>query len=57
MPLTAAEFEEALAKYPRVNLEMGPTFVHQNLRFDHVFNDDEMNDEFHDQKGKGYVRR
>ena len=46
---------EQLKSYPRVNLEMGPTFVHENMRFDHEFNDDEMNDEFHDQKGRGYA--
>lgn len=47
--------EHQLATYPRVNLEMGPTFVHENMRYSNRFNSDEMNDEFHDQKGKGYA--
>lgn len=47
--------DEQLAAYPRVLLEMGPTFVHENMRFSQRFNSDEMKDEFHDQKGKGYV--
>ena len=34
---------------------MGPTFVHHNMRFDLDFNIEELNDEFHDQKGKGYA--
>ena len=37
----------ALESYPKSLLEMGPTFVHANMRFDHV-NDVEANDHFHD---------
>ena len=29
--------EEQLKTYPKVNLEMGPTFVHKNMRFDDEF--------------------
>ena len=47
--------DEQLKTYSPINLNMGPTFVHRNMRFDHHFNDDEMNDEFHDRKGKGYA--
>ena len=41
--------EEQLASYPKSLLEMGPTFVHANMRFDHV-NDIEAHDRFHDAK-------
>ena len=47
--------DDQLKTYPRVNMEMGPTFVHKNMRFDHEFNDEEMHDEFQDQKGQGYA--
>ena len=47
--------EDQLKSYPKSLLEMGPTFVHANMRFDHV-NDVEANDHFHDAKsGHGYV--
>ena len=46
--------EEQLKTYPKTNLEMGPTFVHRNMRFDHA-NDAEREDPFHDQKGRGYA--
>ena len=47
--------DHQMKNYPRVNLEMGPTFVHKNMRFDHSFNAEELHDEFHDQKGEGYA--
>ena len=41
--------DEQLASYPKSNLDMGPTFVHLNMRFDAV-NDIERGDPFHDDK-------
>ena len=41
--------DEQLASYPKSNLDMGPTFVHLNMRFDAV-NDIEPGDPFHDDK-------
>ena len=38
--------EDQLKSYPKSLLEMGPTFVHANMRFDHV-NDVEANDHDH----------
>ena len=46
--------QEQLKTYPKTNLEMGPTFVHKNLRFDPM-NDAEKSDPFHDMKGTGYA--
>ena len=41
--------DEQLATYPQANMDMGPTFVHRNMRFDAV-NDAERGDPFHDDK-------
>ena len=38
--------------YPKVNLEMGPTFVHKNMRYDKM-NEAEKFDQYHDGKGRG----
>jgi len=46
--------EEQLKQYPKENMDIGPTFVHRNMRFDHA-NDGEIGDPFHDQKGTGYA--
>jgi len=46
--------DEQLASYPKYNMDMGPTFVHKNMRFDSA-NDAEKDDPFHDQKGQGYA--
>ena len=46
--------DEQLRSYPEVNLRMGPTYVHPNMRYDHM-NDAEMHDEYHDMKGTGYA--
>jgi len=40
--------------YPKVNLEMGPTFVHKNMRYDEM-NEAEKFDQYHDGKGRGYA--
>ena len=42
--------------YPKVNLEMGPTFVHKNMRYDKM-NEAEKFDQYHDGKGRGCRRR
>ena len=42
--------------YPKVNLEMGPTFVHKNMRYDQM-NEAEKFDQYHDGKGRGCRRR
>ena len=44
--------EAQLSTYPKVNLEMGPTFVHKNMRFD-ASNDAEKDDPHNDGKGTG----
>ena len=41
--------EEQLATYPQANMDIGPTFVHRNMRFDTV-NDVERGDPFNDDK-------
>ena len=41
--------DEQLATYPQTNMDIGPTFVHRNMRFDAV-NDAERGDPFHDDK-------
>jgi len=44
--------------YPKSNMEMGPTFVHRNLRDDPLTDDvnlEEKHDKYHDGKGKGYA--
>jgi hypothetical protein len=47
--------DEQLAAYPKTNMDIGPTFVHKNMRFDAV-NDVERGDPFHDDKaGHGYA--
>jgi len=46
--------EAQLSTYPKVNLEMGPTFVHKNMRFD-ASNDAEKDDPHNDGKGTGYA--
>ena len=46
--------DEQLASYPKYNMDMGPTFVHKNMRFD-AANDAEKDDPFQDQKGRGYA--
>ena len=38
--------------YPKVNLEMGPTFVHKNMRYDKM-NEAEKFDQYHDGKCRG----
>ena len=38
--------------YPKVNLEMGPTFVHKNMRYDEM-NEAEKFDQYRDGKGRG----
>ena len=40
--------------YPKVNLEMGPTFVHKNMRYDEM-NEAEKFDQYRDGKGRGYT--
>ena len=50
--------EEQLKSYPKTNLEMGPTFVHSNMRFDaktEDVNSAEAGDPFDDGKGRGYA--
>jgi len=47
--------DDQLTTYPQANMDMGPTFVHRNMRFDAV-NDAERGDPFHDDKsGHGYA--
>lgn len=46
--------DEQLRVYPKVNLEMGPTFVHKNMRYDEM-NEAEKFDQYHDGKGRGYA--
>ena len=47
--------DDQLKTYDKRLLEMGPTFVHFNMRYDHA-NDIEAHDRFHDGKaGHGYA--
>ena len=53
MPAPAPESAPRPAQvYPKVNLEMGPTFVHKNMRYDEM-NEAEKFDQYRDGKGRG----
>lgn len=53
MPAPAPESAPRPAQvYPKVNLNMGPTFVHKNMRYDEM-NEAEKFDQYRDGKGRG----
>ena len=54
MPAPAPESPRPAQVYPKVNLEMGPTFVHKNMRYDEM-NEAEKFDQYRDGKGRGYA--